>query len=202
MELQKLNVKFFVAAAGQVPLTAFIDVFHSWIQASDGIYYDVADYSHVAAGPGVILIAYEANIGIDETGGRRGLLYSRKQSLDGANRDKLRRVFKTALENCRRLEEEAALKGKIKFSGDEALLIVNDQLLAPNTAETFSAVRPDLEELARTLYGGADFSLLPDTQDPRKRFSVQIKSPRSIDVATLLNNLAEGDANFDQKNIS
>jgi hypothetical protein len=202
MELQKLNVKFFVAEGGEVPLTAFIDVFHSWIQASDGIYYDVADYSHVTAGPGVILIAHEANVGIDETGGRRGLLYSLKQSLEGANRDKLRRVFKTALDNCLRLEGEAALKGKIKFRGDEALFLINDRLVAPNTAETFQDLKPDLEELARSMYGGADFVLLPDTQDPRRRFSVGIKCARPFDVATLLGNLGQKASNIEQRNIN
>jgi hypothetical protein len=43
MELQKINVKFFVAEPDKVPLTDFIDVFHGWIQATDGVYHDVAD---------------------------------------------------------------------------------------------------------------------------------------------------------------
>jgi hypothetical protein len=195
MELQKLNVKFFVAEPDQVPLTTFIDIFHSWIQATDGIYYDVADYSHMQAGPGVLLIAHEANISIDETSGRRGLLYNRKQLLDGSNRDRLSRVFKTALEYCRRIEEEPSLKGRIKFRANEALFLINDRLLAPNTEETFRAVRPDLEELARTMYGGADFVLEHDSQDPRKRFSVHIETPLSFDVVELLRNLGHGSAN-------
>ncbi|MGH7773313.1 MAG: hypothetical protein ACREQA_13895 [Candidatus Binatia bacterium] len=191
MELQRLNIKFFVAEPDQVPLTIFIDIFHSWIQAADGIYYDVADYSHMAAGPGVLLIAHEANISIDETGGRRGLLYNLKQPLQGSNRDRLRGVFKAALENCRRIEEQPSLQGKLRFRGDEALLLINDRLLAPNTEETFRVVKPELEELARTMYGGADFILEPDTADPRKRFSVRIKTPDFFDIVALLRNLGE-----------
>ena len=42
MELQKLNVKFFVEKPDSIPLTDFIDVFHNWIQATDGVYHDVA----------------------------------------------------------------------------------------------------------------------------------------------------------------
>src|SRR5574341_944993 len=117
MDLQKINVKFFVAQPDQVPLTTFIDVFHSWVQASDGTYYDVADYSHMNAGPGIVLVAHEANISMDETGGRRGLLYNRKQPLQGSNQEKLRWVFRAALEYCRKVEEESALKGKVNFSG-------------------------------------------------------------------------------------
>ena len=57
MELQKLNVKIFVEGPNAVPLTDFIEIFHGWIQATDGVYHDVADYSHMQAGPGVVLVA-------------------------------------------------------------------------------------------------------------------------------------------------
>jgi hypothetical protein len=190
MELQKLNVKFFVDGPDQAPLTTFIYIFHSWIQAADGIYYDVADYSHMQAGPGVLLIAHEANIGIDETGGRRGLLYNRKQPLQGSNREKLCSIFRAALENCRRIEEEPSLQGKFRFGGNEALFLINDRLLAPNTEETFQAVRPDLAHLARAMYGGADFTLEREA-DPKKRFSVQLKTAVSLEIRALLKNLEE-----------
>ena len=65
MELQKLNVKFFVAQPNAVALTDFIEIFHSWIQATDGVFHDIADYSHMQAGPGIVLIANAANISID-----------------------------------------------------------------------------------------------------------------------------------------
>ena len=188
MEPQRINVKFFVADADGVSLTDFIHIFNSWVQASDGEYYDIADYNHVNAGPGVLLIAHEANISMDNTGNRLGLLYNRKQPLSGSNQEKLHFVFRTALESCHRIENETALKGRIRFRGDEALFLINDRLLAPNTEETFRAVKPELEALARTLYGGADFAL-DHSSDPQQRFSVFIKTPRSFDVGTLLKNL-------------
>ena len=67
MELQKINVKFFTEGKAPIPLTAFIDIFHSWIQATDGMYHDVADYSHMQSGPGIVLVAEDANLSIDET---------------------------------------------------------------------------------------------------------------------------------------
>ena len=87
MELQKLNVKFFVEQPNPIALTDFIEIFHSWIQATDGVYHDVADYSHMQAGPGIVLVANEAHLSIDETGNRRGLLFSQKAPLDGSNQD-------------------------------------------------------------------------------------------------------------------
>lgn len=188
MDLQKINVKFFVAGPGGIRLTDFIDVFNSWIQRSDGGYYDVADYSHIQAGPGVVLISHEANISMDNTGNRLGLLYDRRQPLAGSNVEKLQYVFRTTLEFCRRIEREPALKGKIRFQGHEALFLVNDRFLAPNTGETFRAVKPELEALASTLYGGGKFTLDHDG-DPKQRFGVFIKAPQAFDVDTLLKNL-------------
>jgi hypothetical protein len=191
MDLQKLNVKFFVAEPNTVPLTDFIEIFHGWIQASDGIYHDVADYSHMQSGPGIVLVAPHANLHIDETGGRRGLLYCQKAPLSGSNQEKLRAVFRAALENCRRLEREPALKSTLKFSGDEVLLSVNDRLLAPNTAETFQTLKPDLEAAAAELFRPANFAL-SHKQDPRQRFSVAIRTFESLGLDKLIANVGGG----------
>ena len=188
MELQKINVKFFVADASKIPLENFIHIFNSWIQASNGEYYDLADYSHVRAGPGILLIAHEANISMDNSGDRLGLLYNRKQVLSGGSQEKLQFVFKVALEFCRRIEDEPSLKERLKFRGNEALFLINDRRMAPNSEETFREVRPDLEKLAGTLYGRAEFSL-DHKADPKERFSVFMKTPHSFEVDALLNNL-------------
>src|SRR5688572_14871640 len=97
MDLQKLAVKFFVEQPNVMPLTEFIDIFHGWIQADDGAYHDVADYSHMHAGPGIVLIANDAKISIDEAESRRGLLFSQKGRIEGSNQEKLRIVLRAAL---------------------------------------------------------------------------------------------------------
>ncbi len=190
MDLQKINVKFFAAGLNGVPLETFIPVFNSWIQAAEGKYYDVADYSHVPSGPGILLVAHEANISLDNTDNRLGLLYNRKQPLQGSNREKLRLVFKSALENCRRIEEEPLLGKKLQFRGNETLVSINDRLVAPNNEETFRALKPDLEEAARELYTGARFELEPE-RDPGRRFAVWIKTRVSFSVEALLKNLTK-----------
>lgn len=188
MDLQKINVKFFAANSVGIPLEAFINIFNTWIQASEGEYYDIADYSHVQAGPGVLLIAHEANISIDNSGNRLGLLYNHKRPLKGSNREKLRTAFATALEYCRRIEDDPTLQGRLRFRGDEAVVLVNDRLLAPNSEETFFAIRADIEELARVLYAGSNFSLERE-EDSRRRFGLHIKTPVSFDVTTLIKNI-------------
>lgn len=188
MELAKINVKFFAADPHSPPLADFIDLFHGWIQATDGIYHDVADYSHMQAGPGIVLVANDANVSIDETDNRRGLLYSRKQPLEGTNAGKILRAFGLALEFCKKLETDPSLAKKIRFRGDEALFIVNDRLLAPNNEATFLALKSDLETAAGSLYGGRSFTL-NHNRDPRQRFSVTIRASESFDLDTLIANV-------------
>ena len=189
MELQKISVKVFTAEPDEVPLTDFIDIFHSWIQATDGIYLDVADYSHMQAGPGIVLVADDANVSIDETDRRRGLLYSQKSKLSGSNPEKLSTVLRSALKNCQRLEEEPVLSGKLRFSTNQIEILVNDRLVAPNTRETFEEIRPEIDFLARRLYSTTNFTLVKNQQDPRRRLSVTISTPLSFETKTLLNNL-------------
>ena len=189
MELQKLNVKFFVEQPNAIALTDFIEIFHSWIQATDGVYHDVADYSHMQAGPGVVLIANSANVSIDESGNRRGLLFRQKAPLAGSNQDKLRAVLRAALENCRKLEAEPALRGKLRFTANEAVISLNDRLLGENSQETFDTVKGDIEAVAQQLFRGATVSLVRDS-DARQRLNIRVEAATSIDLQQALMNLS------------
>jgi hypothetical protein len=188
MQLQKLNAKWFVEQPNTIALTDFIDIFHGWIQATDGIYHDVADYSHMRAGPGIVLVAADANLSVDEADGRRGLLYSRKAPLSGSNRERLRAVLRHGLENFRKLEQEEKLQGKFRLHGSETVIAVNDRLVAVNNQESFSAVAPDIEAVAKDLFAGADIVLTPEP-DARRRFAVHVKASRSFSTDELLRRL-------------
>jgi hypothetical protein len=189
MELQKLNVKFFVEQPNSLALTEFIEIFHRWIQASEGAYHDVADYSHMHAGPGIVLVSQDAHISIDESGNRRGLLFSQKSRLNGTNQEKLRQVIQAALQNCRSLEAEPGLKGKLRFAANEAVLSVNDRLLAANSEASFEAIQNDVRTVAAQLFGGAAVQMERDG-DPRQRLNVHIKASAPLDVTQALENLA------------
>ena len=189
MDLQKINAKFFAAELNKVPLTDFIDIFHGWIQATDGVYHDVADYSHMQAGPGIVLVADDANVSIDETGNRRGLLYSQKGQLSGSNIEKLSTVLRSALENCQRLEQDPALGGKLRFVGNQVEILVNDRLVAPNTRDAFEEIKPEIDFLARRLYSTTNFTLRRNQDDPRHRLNVILSTPLSFETKTLLQNL-------------
>ena len=141
------------------------------------------------AGPGIVLVADDANVSIDETGNRRGLLYSQKGQLSGSNIEKLSTVLRSALENCQRLEQDPALRGKLRFVGNQVEILVNDRLVAPNTRDAFEEIKPEIDFLARRLYSTTNFTLLRNQDDPRHRLNVILSTPLSFETKTLLHNL-------------
>ena len=98
MDLQQINIKVFATEDSKINYTNFIKVFNRWMEEADSEdYLNYADYSHVDAGPGVLLILKQANYSIDNAKNKPGLLYARKQPLDGDFAARLRSVFAAAL---------------------------------------------------------------------------------------------------------
>src|ERR1700733_4094441 len=109
MDLYKIGVKIFVSNPKAVDIHEFIPVFHGWIrqQKIEGHQLiDVHDYSHVANGPGILLVAHEGNFSMDQEDGRLGLFYYRKRELSGTLEANLKTVVNTALNACKLLEAE------------------------------------------------------------------------------------------------
>ncbi len=176
MDLTRFAIKIFATEGSVIELTEVIPIFHGWIQrhAVDGLLIDVADYSHVVDGPGILLVAHEANYALDETRGRLGLLYSRKQPLQGTLAERLRRSTEIAWRACRELERAPELAGRLRFPGDEIQIIANDRLLAPNGEETWRAFEPELRATLSTLAPDAALEIERE-RDPKERFAVTVK---------------------------
>ncbi|MGH8580125.1 MAG: hypothetical protein ACREVK_08400 [Gammaproteobacteria bacterium] len=187
MDLDRIGIKCFFRDGATISLPEFIPILHRWIQtrALDDLLIDVADYSHVHAGPGILLIAHEGNYGIDETGGRRGLVYYSKRPLHGELATRLQTVCKKLLKACARLEQEPELQGRVRFLGNELQIFANDRLTGPNTDETLAALAPAIRKLLAELYLDAEHSLSRET-DPKGRFAVSAKSPTPVTVKALL----------------
>src|SRR5579864_4377903 len=105
MQLQHVNVKLLLQYPEAADLEALIPVFHTWIENQNGdeLLIDVADYTHVPAGPGIVLIGHEGNYSVDNTGNRLGVRYNRKAVFDGGNQDCLAQAARSALTACQRL---------------------------------------------------------------------------------------------------
>ena len=188
---QRLGLKILLEEPLRAEAREFIPVFHSWIQnqAVEGhLLIDVHDYSHVHRGPGILLVAHEGNFSLDQGDNRPGLLYYRKQDLDGNREECIRDVFRQTLLACSRLESDPVLGGRVRFHTREMLLLANDRLHTPNDAETFERLRPVLTRALSAILGRGVFSL-DRVEDPRERFSIWIRARRSFRPGYLLRRL-------------
>jgi len=187
MNIQHINVKFYLENPETVNLADYAAVFNTWIQKPrlEELLIDVADYLHVHNGPGIMLIGHEADYSLDNRAGRLGLLYNRKAQLDGTTQEELAQAIRALLIAAQILEKENGLK----FNGSEMQIIINDRLLVPNTTETLAVLEPDLKTFFNTLYNGAEHSLTHNA-DSRERFTVHVKTESNFDVETLLKNLS------------
>ena len=190
MELQHVNIKLLINQIEEADLEPLIPIFHHWIQdqVCEELLIDVADYRHVHAGPGIVLIGHEANYSLDNADGRWGVRYNRKAALAGSNHDRLVQAARASLTALRRLEEDPRLAGRIRFQGQALELSVNDRLLAPNQAATRGSFEAELRAFLKQVFGGTDYSLSHDG-DRRRLLSVFVKASRPFTSADLLKNL-------------
>jgi hypothetical protein len=161
-----------------VNLAEAIPVFHRWIQRRDlpELLIDVADYSHVPAGPGVVLIAHEANYSLDCARNRLGLLYNRKAAaIETPPHEQLQLAYDSALAACLRLEQEPEFEGKLRFDPGEVELILNDRLLHPNTEESWREVEPEAKQFFDGIFGDGAYTFTRAT-DPRERLRINVSA--------------------------
>jgi len=173
---------------GELPFdpSRFINVFHQWIQESalPELLIDVADYCHVPGGPGVLLVAHEADYSMDNTDDRWGLRYNRKAPLAGSNEDRLRQALSAAAGACCRLEQECAGDRPLRFSRTEFEVFINDRALAPSTPDVLSAFQSELRDCLIRLLGHSEFSL-KGPPDPRRRVGATVTAARPIDLEAM-----------------
>src|SRR5260370_9089492 len=127
--IQHVRVKVFARQPVSIDQGEAIPVFHCWIQdrVCPEMLIDVADYRHVPNGPGVMLIGHEASYSLDNTKGRLGLLYARKQS-GGEAQENLRQAFDAAVAPSGPPEPEPAFTRNVKFHTRDYEFSLNEQL--------------------------------------------------------------------------
>ncbi len=191
MDLQRFAVKVYLEDPSKLDPKALIPVFHRWIQQRaipDHLLIDVADYSHVPHGPGVMLMAHEGHFSLDNSDQRLGLMYTRKQPTEGSFVERFQAALRATLQAHQILAREADLSGGLQFKDDELVLMANDRLQAPNTTESFETLRG---ELGRFLPGllGVKPTIDHVNSQPRERLALSITVPQALDIPDLLQRL-------------
>lgn len=187
MELQHINVKLYLENPQAEKLGGVVPVFHEWIQnkVCAELLIDVADYRHVHAGPGVVLVGHEADYSVDNTDNRLGIRYNRKAALEGTNWDRFSQAMRSALLACRRLESDEKLERALRFDRRNLKLFVNDRLLAPNASRAHDSVRKEFQDFLAAAVGDYDFAMEFET-DPRSLFGVEVKVGKPLEVDRVL----------------
>jgi hypothetical protein len=76
----------------------------------------------------------------------------------------------------------------LRFAANEAVLSVNDRLIATNSEQTFDEIKGDIEVFAQQLFGSSDVSLWRNS-DPRERLHVRMKTSAAVDLKATMKNL-------------
>jgi len=134
------------------------------------------------------LIAHEANYSLDETEGKRGLLYAQKRAGEKDQEAHLKTAFRRALKACALLENEKEAGGKLKFAVNRVQVTVNDRLEAPHTSESHGQLETILNPFLNWLYEGEQYMLLPE-KDPKKLTGFEVKVGKPVDLQALLKKL-------------
>jgi len=187
MELQHINVKLYLRDPQVVKLEVLVPVFHEWIQnqVCQELLIDVADYRHVHAGPGVVLVGHQADYSVDNTDNRLGIRYNRKAALEGSNRDRLSQALRAALQACRKLESDEKLGGTFRFNRRDIKLFVNDRMLAPNSGRPADSVQAEFRDFFTSAFGDGEFEMKFQS-DPRSLFGVEVRSAKPLELDGVL----------------
>jgi hypothetical protein len=159
-DVVRIAVKLYAVEPASVEPSRFVGVFHGWIQRGEvpGLLIDVADYSHVHEGPGVMLIGHEADHAIDLGEGRPGIAYSRKREPEGTLEDRVRAAIEAVELAADEIEADPGA-GDVRFDRDELLVRVNDRLAAPSDEATFEALLPVVAAALAELHPGRPASV-------------------------------------------
>ncbi len=188
---KRLGVKFSLKREPQLQPDDIVPIFQRWIQQHtvEGMLIDVIDYKHVPAGPGIVLIADEADYAYDLTDGQIGLYYLRKRALPADLAGALRLAFHCALKAARALEVEAP--GDIEFDYGSAKITFLDRMHYRNQPQIFDDLRDALTEIQSGIFG-APVEITRLYEDPRQVCAIQCRvGDEAVDIEDILTRLQE-----------
>lgn len=192
MNPNRITVKFFLTSDSEtsLELESFIPLFHRVIQQQsvEGLLIDVADYSHVPNGPGVILIGHDVDYGLDQTAGRAGLLVMAKRNENQDLGELIRTTLRRALVAMQVIEAES--KPGVAFDTTELEVRVLDRLLAKNSEASFESLRTALEPILEQAYGDTEISFeRSQPEDARQAVTVRATAAAPVEGAEAIERL-------------
>jgi hypothetical protein len=160
-----------------------IPLFHQLIheQVLDDLLIDVADYSHVPEGPGLVLVGHDAVYHYrDRAGGppgRRSLVYSRRRESwrpvePPSPRARLRAALRNTPAAAHALEQR--LGERLRWDTRSLEVTFNDRLTAPHAQATRLAWRPEVESRVAATFADGRPRVVDRGEDPRERVGFRV----------------------------
>ena len=187
MNSQRVACKFYVKSetADSIELKPFIGLFHRFIQDGelDGLLLDVADYAHVPNGPGILLVGHDFDYGLDLSGGRVGLLTTRKRYGDLPLADAVRGLLGSALRAIDSIERDGSVD--LRFETGEVTIQLIDRLAANNEESGYTAALEAIAPVLSELYGEKYEAVRAHADDPRRPLAITLTAQDAGSAAEL-----------------
>ena len=187
---KRISVKLFTTdPEAEVELHKYIRVFHEFIKEKkvEGLLIDVADYSHVPEGPGIVLIGHDVDYSIDLTGGRAGLMTLAKRIEQGKLADLLDDAVRKCLIAVKAVQDDGSTGTSFSTAAIRVQLV--DRLAAPNSDEGYAAFQSEFEALAARLFGDGATTERADADEPRRALGADLRAAKAEDLDNLLSRL-------------
>lgn len=167
-------------------LDAFLAIFGRWRQNKDhpAEWVDLADYAHMAEGPGILIAGHQGNFVVDSARPGLGLFYGGKKDFEGSNDERIIEAFRRCLSLTKALVAEPTYPAEMKLKPEAWELFINDRLQFPNNTETDAALRPAIKAALTKLFGEGAFTIEQDT-DPQRRYAFSIRASAGVTLEQL-----------------
>ena len=186
LDLQRVCLKILTDAPVSQKLDPFLSIFGRWrADAGDpSQWVDLADYAHMARGPGIVLIGHRCNFSFDLGTAAPGVLYCSKQGLEGNLEARLAAVFRHSFALAERLAAEPEFPSGVHFRTGALELVFNDRLETPNNGAMSAVLRQAVVAVADKLYGPGAYRLTLHA-DPGRRLGFALESSQAGSLEVL-----------------
>ena len=180
-DLTYIDIKVYADQYDGIAPQEFVAVLQRWIQEDTvpGALIDVADYSHIHHGAGVILVGHEYNISADYVDGRMGLLLHYKLTPGDALEARIGAAAQRAFEAAATLQDEPEFQGRLHFETNAFRFMASDRLRAPNTDAAYAEIAAPLEAAAKALTD-SEATLTRVTDDDRNRLTIDVATAAPV----------------------
>ena len=174
MSIQKVVIKIHTHSQSSHNPEDFVATFNDFIvnRSIQGGLIDVADYSHMHNGLGVLLTTHEANWSFDEQYNQPGIMVVEKGFAANPVSERFTQWLDSIIKVCKTIEETPRHKG-IKFDYQSISLVLNDRSEKAGSLEDLKTI---FEQAVKELYDSNEIDY-DENFDPAKRvgFLAKIK---------------------------